>query len=267
MSDTIEQVKTDLGLTGPDAAVYVHLCVGGAAKVSDLAEALHMHRNDVYRTTERLLERGLVQATVERPARFVAVPPTEVFDHEIENRLAAVENLRKSRTEVMALVEQLQTLAPSTPKGVYKILQGRPTIYAHRDHMLMHAKESIQWVTSHVPALKHAEVSGTLGIMAQRAADGIHFDVLVRTTPATKGALEQLRGYPNVAIREFECDVPVRFLLIDGKELLMFVVNDPSDSLYAADEVAIYTTAAGFVAAQQQFLQTSWAASRPMPSF
>jgi len=267
LSDTVEQVQRELELSAPDAALYMHLCVAGPAKVSDLADALHVHRNDIYRTTERLLQRGLVQSTVERPARYVAITPDQIFEQEISKKLTAVERLRKSRVEVMALVEQLQTVAPSAPKGVYKILQGRPAIYAHRDHLLAGAKRSVDWVCSHPPALAHADLSGTLALMAQRANEGVHFRALVRTTPETVGALDVLRGLPTVALREFACQVPIRFMITDSQDLLMWVVNDPSDSPYAAGEAAIYTTAPGFVSAQQQFLEASWAPAPPIPSF
>lgn len=258
IKDTIDRVSADLDLSGPDAAVYVHLCTSGPAKVSDLADALHIHRNEIYRTTERLVQRGLAQATMERPARFVAVSPDQVFDKEIDRRLATIDNLRKSRTEVMALVEQLQTLAPAPPKGIYKILQGRPAIYAQRDQMIANARKSVDWVSSHLAMLQHADVSGALDLAQKRAAEGLAMRFLVRTTNETAGRLDEVRRLPSVAAREFACDVSVRFLIIDDTELLMWVVDDPSDSLYAGDEVAMYTTAPGFVTAQQQFLATAW---------
>lgn len=262
LKDTIDRVQTDLQLPGPDAAVYVHLCMAGPAKASDLAEALHVHRNDVYRTTERLAQRGLVETTMERPARFVAVAPTEVFDHEIESRLAAVDNLRKSRTEIMSLIEQLRSLAPSPPKGVYKIVQGRTAIYAHRDEMLARAESSIEWVCSYTPTLRHDEVNGAMDALLARAAGGLAIKLL--TSPMPGIAAHPRASAPGVQLREFSCETPVRFLIVDGKELLMWVVNDSSESLYAEDDVAIFTTAPGFVGAQHQFMATAWATGCPL---
>lgn len=258
IKDTIDRVSANLELTGPDAAVYVHLCTSGPAKVSDLADALHIHRNEVYRTTERLVQRGLAQATMERPARFVAVSPDQVFDTEIQRRLSTIDDLRKSRTEVMALVEQLHSLTPAPPKGIYKIIQGRPAIYAQRDQMIANARDRIDWVSSHIAMIQHADVTGTLELAQKRAGEGIDLRFLVRTTNETAPRLDDLRRMESVQAREFLCEVPVRFLIVDDNELLMWVVDDPSDSLYAGEEVAMYTTAPGFVTAQQQFLATAW---------
>lgn len=264
ISDAVERVKTDLQLSAPDAAVYVHLCTAGPAKVSELADALHVHRNDVYRTAERLVQRGLVQTTMERPARFIAVAPGEAFDHEIAQRLATIDQLRRSRTEVMALVEQLHALTPAPPKGIYKILQGRPAIYAQREAMIQGARKSVAWVASTLNAIPHADVGGAVDLMIERARQGVAFQLLLRSTPESASRLADLRALPQVEAREFACDTPVRFVIVDDTELLMWVVDDPSESLYAENEVAMYTTASGFVHAQRQLVQTAWSAAPGM---
>ncbi|HWH09059.1 MAG TPA: helix-turn-helix domain-containing protein [Candidatus Thermoplasmatota archaeon] len=264
LQDAIDRVKDNLELSGQDAAFYVHLCVAGPAKVSDLAEALKVHRNEVYRAAERLVQRGLVQTTVERPARFVAIGPDQVFDAEIQQRLRAIERLRQSRKEVTTLVDQLHALAPAPAKGVYKIIQGRQAIYHQRDQMVQAARESLDWVSTFAPSVAHAEISGTLDLMLRRVQEGVRLRALVPTTPHNRPALAPFLREPSAQVRHFDLDVPVRYLIADGRELLMFVVNDPSESLYAEDEVAVYSTASGFVHAQLQFLEQSWGASRPL---
>ena len=265
LQDAIDRVKDNLELSGPDAALYVHLCVAGPAKVSDLADALKLHRNDVYRTAERLVNRGLIQTTVERPARFVAIGPDQVFDTEINQRLEAIDRLRKSRTEITALVEQLHSLAPAPTKGVYKIIQGRQAIYHQREQMIQNARQSLDWASTFGPSVAHAEISGALDLMEKRVAEGVRFRALLPVTAQSKPSLQPLLLHANAEVRAFDLDVPVRFFIADGRELLMFVVNDPSESLYAEDEVAVYSTAPGFVHAQLQFLDQSWNASQPVP--
>lgn len=262
LQDAIDRVRDNLQLSGPDATLYVHLCVAGPAKVSDLADALKLHRNDVYRTAERLVQRGLIQTTVERPARFVAIEPDQVFDAEINNRLQAIERLRQSRTEITSLVDQLHSLAPTPSKGVYKIIQGRQAIYHQREQMIQGAKTSLDWVSTFTPSVSHAEISGALDLMLKRVGEGLRLRALVPTTQQNRPALAPFLRHEGAQVRHFELDVPVRYFIADAKELLMFVVNDPSESLYADDEVAVYSTAPGFVHAQLQFLEQSWSVSR-----
>jgi hypothetical protein len=156
----------------------------------------------------------------------------------------------------MALVDQLQSLSPATPKGVYKILQGRTNIYNQRDQMIARAQKSVDWACSYGPTLHHDEVSGALDLLLERASQGIRTRVLTRAAGDVFRHFEE--SGRSVDVREFATDTPVRFCIIDGKELLMWVMNDVSESLYAEDDVAIYTSAPGFVAAQEQFLATAW---------
>src|SRR5581483_7158326 len=131
-----------------DAAVYVKLCVAGPWKVSDLAEALEVHRNDVYRSLERLGARGLVETTLESPARYTAADPLKVLDLEIEARLAALEALKSSRQRTTDLVKALQCDAQGPQKTVYRILQGRQEISAARRKLIAGARHEVLALTT-----------------------------------------------------------------------------------------------------------------------
>lgn len=264
VQDAVEHVKDNLQLGGPDAALYVHLCMAGPAKVSDLADALKIHRNDVYRSAERLITRGLIETTVERPARYVAVEPAKVFDQEIATRLKAIDALKRSREEISSLLMQLHLTQPAPSRGTYKVIQGRPEIHAMRARLVEDAKDSIDWATSFAPSVNLADIGGSLDAMLRRVHDGVRMRALVRTVPNNRPKLEPFLQQKTAEIREFDVGSIVRFLVVDGRDLLMYVVNDPSESLYARDEVALYTTAPGFVHAQTVFFEQSWAASKPI---
>jgi sugar-specific transcriptional regulator TrmB len=241
--------------------LYVHLCMAGPAKVSDLAEALKLHRNDVYRTAERLMQRGLIETTVERPARYVAIDPQKVFDSEITTRLKAIDSLKRSREEISSLLLQLHMTAPQPSRGTYKVVQGRPEIHAMRTRLVSEAKTSIEWATSFAPSVPMADLSGSLDAMMARVQEGVQFRALARATPHSLPKMQPFLKYDNAQVRRFEVESVVRFLLVDDAQLLMYVVNDPSESIYAKEEVALHTTAPGFVHAQKVFFDQSWASA------
>jgi len=264
MQVAIEQIKDNLQLPAPDAALYVHLCVAGPAKASDLAEALKVHRNDVYRTAERLLARGLIETTLERPSRYAAVDPESVFATEIATRLAAVEELKHARDEISPLLTQMQVHVGAPPKSTYKVVQGRAEIYALRDRLLETAKRSVDWVTTSSPSVQLADLSGDLALLRARVADdGVKLRALVKTTEAGWKRLQAFHGVPNAEFREIDLARTVRFVIVDGSELIMWVLNDPSDSMHAKDEVAIHTTAPGFIQAEAIFFEQTWSRATP----
>lgn len=258
IQDVVENVRENLSLGAPDAAVYVQLCVGGPAKASELADALRVHRNEVYRSAERLAARGLIQTTFEKPARYVAVDPDRVFGHEIDERLRAVEALRESRRKVMDVLVQVHAQADAPVKNTYKVIQGRNEISLARNRLLEEAAHSVLWLSTFRPDHALVETSGGLDLLAERAAKGVEVKALLRSGIESRTRLEPLLRHANAAFRPFDAESVIRFYVVDAKELIMYVVHGSAESRYAPDEVAIQTTASGFVQAQSAFFEQCW---------
>lgn len=250
-----------LGLAPAEAAVYVHLCMAGPAKAADLAAALKLHRNEIYRGASRLLQRGLVEMTVERPARFAAVPAAEVFARAIRERAASVESLKAARDAVLPMLER-SGLDAAPHRVTYKLVQGREEIFALRDRLVDAAQASIDWATSFAPSLSLTDLTGGLDRIASRVDAGVRFRGLFRADERASERLARLVARPGAQARPLAIEADVRFYVVDGEQLLMWVVNDPAEGLHARDEVAIHTTAPGFVQAEATFFEQLWSASQ-----
>lgn len=263
LQDAVETFESALNLGHAEAALYVHLCVAGPAKAGDLASALRLHRNEVYRSAGRLLSRGLIEMTMERPARYAAVSPGQVFDVEIEGRLAAVRELRAARDEVTPLLLQAAQPVEPASRSTYKVIQGRHDVYAARGRLLSEATRDVEWASTFPPAVPLAEITGTLDLLARRVDEGLAFRGLFRATQAGWARLAPLARMDRAQVRRLDVDGTIQMILADRRELLMWVVNDPSESLHARQEVAIHTTAPGFVQAEGVFFDQAWARAPP----
>lgn len=263
VQDAVETLGHALQLGKSEAAIYVQLCVGGPAKAGDLASSLRMHRNEVYRGATRLVQRGLIEMTMERPARFAAVSPKQVFETEIATRLASVDELRSARDVVMPALYQLKLDPPRRSRSTYKVVQGRQEIFATRNRMIEDAERSMDWATTFDAAVPLIDASGGLALMARRVAEGVRLRALLKRDAEGASLLADLAASPVVELREFDVASTVRFFIVDERELLMWVVNDPGRALHAKDEVAIQTTAPGFVQAECLFFEQSWARAKP----
>ncbi len=69
----------ELGLTRHEARVYAALVVKGESEAGVIRTASEVPHSAVYGTLKRLESRGLVERSAGSPARFRAVPPTEVL--------------------------------------------------------------------------------------------------------------------------------------------------------------------------------------------
>jgi sugar-specific transcriptional regulator TrmB len=219
----------------------------------------------VYRNATRLLSRGLVELTLERPARYAAVSPEMVFDSEITTRLQSVDELKLARDSVFPLLTQLHVTADAPMKSTYKVVQGREEIYALRDRLVEGAETSVDWATTFPASILLTDRSGGLDLLLRRVRDdNVKLRALVRATEAGWTRLEAFRQAPAASIRVPALETTISFLVVDAKDLLMWVVNDPTESLHAREEVAIHTTAPGFVQAEALFFEQTWTRAKPV---
>jgi sugar-specific transcriptional regulator TrmB len=97
MQKTLEK----LGFTETDAQVYIYLTTEGSQKVKDIAEALNMHRQQLYNTLKKLQNKGVVNVSPEYPAEFSAVLFEKVLDQFIKAKKEQQEALQESKEELL----------------------------------------------------------------------------------------------------------------------------------------------------------------------
>jgi sugar-specific transcriptional regulator TrmB len=264
LKDAIEQVGETMGLALPDAAVYVHLVLGGPAKVSDLAEVLHVHRNDVYRSAERLTGRGLIETTLERPTRYAAVSPENALGRLVDERMAALESLRASRERVVEMLLALQDQGDGPSRNTYKLIQGRHEVLAARNRLIESAQSSIQWLTSLPASVSLLELSSGLDRIQEALSAGVRLRAIIHNDPMSVSLLAPVRKHEQAEVRGWNPGSAIRLFIVDDETLLMHVVGGNGAS--AADEVAIQTTAADFVGTEQLFFEQCWRSATPLVS-
>jgi sugar-specific transcriptional regulator TrmB len=254
----VEHVAQTLNLSQVDAATYVRLCMGGPWKVSELATAMDVHRNDVYRSLERLGARGLVETTLENPARYTAADPVKMLGMELDARAGALESLRQARERTMGLVSSLRAAAQNPPKTTYRIVQGRQEVAAMRRRMIAGATQEVMGLTTSPHSLAVAEFDGTLDAMLAQRDAGVRLRLLmdVPDEELRRVGLAPPRG--SLEVRRLETPAPIQFLIVDGREILMSVVEDPARSLYAPGDVALVSAAPGLLEAERVFFDLCW---------
>ncbi len=66
----------------------------GPAKASILTRELELPRSELYTLLKRLQEKGMVETTLERPMKFVAISFEKVIDHMIREETMKIEELK-----------------------------------------------------------------------------------------------------------------------------------------------------------------------------
>ncbi len=91
-----------LGLKEIDAEIYVFLAKKGPQKGIDIAGALSLRKQPLYRSLKSLQCKGCVKATRERPSRFSAVSIEEVVDLLAGANLKEAQHLEENRQGILS---------------------------------------------------------------------------------------------------------------------------------------------------------------------
>lgn len=258
VQDIIDRL-TVLGLDEGEAAVYVHLSMMGPSKASDIAAALKLHRTEAYRTLQNLVQRGFASATLGRPSKFVAAPPEKLFNDILAAHEARSENIKKAQTEIAPALTTLRgEVGDIGSRNTFKMLQGRREIYGILERMVRDAAQEVKAISTHPGALTMADMAGLWDVAMKRAQEGMRLRAVLQTTPQTRAKIVPMLGVPTVAIRHLDTDHITRMVIVDERELLMWVVNDPSTRLSSEGDVAIWSDAIDLVGGESLHFDAVW---------
>ncbi len=91
-----------LGLSEVEGEVYFFLAQTGPVKGRDIAKTLKLYKQQLYRGLKGLRAKGMVHATLERPARFSAVSLEKVLDQLMKTKKEQAKALQASREELLS---------------------------------------------------------------------------------------------------------------------------------------------------------------------
>ena len=92
----------DFGLKRTEAQIYAFLAKKGPQRGKDLARALKITRQKVYRSLKKLQQRGIVNSTINRPAVFSAVSIEVVLDMFIKTSIEETQRLMQNKEEALS---------------------------------------------------------------------------------------------------------------------------------------------------------------------
>jgi sugar-specific transcriptional regulator TrmB len=90
------------GFKPTDAQVYLFLAKKGPKRGKDLVNSLKVTKQQLYPSLKELKERGIVNATYERPAIFSAVAIERVLDILIKKKIEETQSIIRNKEELIS---------------------------------------------------------------------------------------------------------------------------------------------------------------------
>ena len=142
-----------LGFDEIDAQIYVYLAKKGTEKACNIIKALKLTKQQFYPSVKRLQSKGIVNSTIERPARFSVISFEKFIDLFIEAKIEEARSLRRSKAEILQNWHNLRLEDDASAK--FTVIEGRSFIYSKIYQMIQETKDSLIAVTT-VPAMAQA---------------------------------------------------------------------------------------------------------------
>ena len=117
-----------LGFDEIDAQIYVYLAKKGTEKACNIIKALKLTKQQFYPSVKRLQSKGIVNSTIERPARFSVISFEKFIDLFIEAKIEEARSLRRSKAEILQNWHNLRLEDDASAK--FTVIEGRSFIYS-----------------------------------------------------------------------------------------------------------------------------------------
>lgn len=243
------------GLLENEAEVYLSLARAGSCPAGIIARRLGTNRMNIYRTLKTLEEKGLVESTVGRPSKFVALPVVDFLNRYVEESKTKTSSLERSREKIADYCKRLTEVEPLTEEPKFRIVQGRKHIHDQIFKMLETAKKETCIIQTRNGLYRfiYRGIDDKL-----RELHDLGVDVMILTQVDESG-VEAVRNYKDFAqVRHNALQTTMRFILVDETEALITFARDDSMSLTTEKDLAMWVRAPDYAKSMKTFFAALW---------
>jgi len=253
--DMLNKLK-DFGLNSYESKLWTALLSRGVSTAGELSDISNVPRSRAYDVLESLEKKGFIIVKLGKPIKYLAVQPREVVERvkkrveeEADRKAKALESLKGS--EVLEELNMLhkngvEKVDPTEKSGSFR---GREKIYDHLTTMIKNAESRITLMTTATGFQRKAD--HFRHDLEKAVKRGVSVRIAVPMTADVKKLAKQMNG---VEIRHTDKDS--RFCAVDGKEILLMLMNDKD--VHEGFDSGIWVSTPYFVHNFEQMFENEW---------
>jgi len=260
----IENTLRDFGLTEKEVEVYIFLGKRGALKGGDITKQLKMHKGQVYRTLKSLQKKGLVEATLEYPARFTAVPFEKLIDFFIKSKREEVALIEEKKEDLLSDWNRISQTELYSSLEKFSVIEGNKKIY-HKISQMVKATNTQFSMALTVSDLFRAEQFGVFEfVYSHPMKSKIQFQALTQLSKQNLKAAKILKPKlkPVIVFRGINPDLGLppfsRMVIRDKEEIILFISDKVDQSSKKGKEVCLCTNCKSIIQAFSGVFKGSW---------
>ncbi len=219
-----------LGLSKREIQVYMFLSKSGVHSTSYVAKKLKMERVQAYRTFKKLQERGLIEATIERPTRFAIVPFETLLDAFINSKKSEVARLNEQKESLMSAWQAISKPESTYAVAKFSVVTGKKKIHTKMQNMIEESAREVFILTTNLGLIQEdiAGVFDSIINLAQKRH--VKFQIITDVSEDNLEILERISK--NFSDRNV--DVKIRHLDLDSKFFPRFLIKDEEEAILYA---------------------------------
>ena len=271
---TIFNVLRISNLTENESEVYVFLAKNGVQRACDISKSIGMHKAQVYRVLKNLESRGMVDLTLEKPARYTAISFENLLELLIKTKKDDVSFLEENKNALLTQWESINLQNSALPVEKFAVIEGKKNIYSRIFQMVEKWKRELLIVTTNHGIIQ-AEQAGIIEagfakaetIQATEKGDMIPISarVLTQISKENLNIIRQCRErvlekHLNIELRDINSSLKLypHFYIIDEEEAFFFITLNGNSALTSRQETGLWTNSKAFVCTLKAFFEELW---------
>lgn len=253
----------DLGFTQSDARVYIFLSKRGPQKGSVIAKFLKIPRQTLYFTITNLQKKGLVTASLQRPAKFSVVPFDKVLDMFVKAKLEEAQRMQINKNELLSDWQSIALPETEETSAKFTVIEGRNNIYSKIQQMLEETERKVDFITN-VTGLLRADEFGLFDATLSLATK-IKVRFLTEISEKNISNLKILYNKKLNSRLNIEGRIPdlgsnlfPSMVIRDDAEVLFLITSKEDSSVPIQDNLCLWTNCKSLVQAFRGIFEELW---------
>jgi sugar-specific transcriptional regulator TrmB len=243
-----------LGLADFEAKVYIFLAKKGPIKAIDAVKGLKTSKQRLYTILKNLQSKGIVNSTLERPAKFSAVQFEKVLNSFLKERMEQTRRIQQNKDKILSDWHSISIPESDSLTPKFNVIEGRSHIYSKIQLMIQDTKEKFSFVAT-INNLVYADQYGLFDAAFNHPLKSkIRFRFLSGLTTQNVDVMKALlKKIPKVnssikgKIPNLSLKLCPRMVIKDETETLFFIDKKDGESVNEKDDVCLWTNCKSLV--------------------
>ena len=254
-----------IGLSKREIQVYMFLARSGVQSTSIVAKRLKMERVQAYRTFKKLLEKGFIEATLERPTRFTIVPFETLLETFINTKKSEIANFNEQKTHLLASWKSISAPESEYPIAKFSVITGKKKIHSKMLNMISESERDVLLLTTRLGLIQE-DIAGIFDAIIQPPQKRkVQFKVLTDIEQENLKVAERLNKRflterKNITCRHINLSSGFfpRFLIKDKEQVILYAPSGDDQSLLNLEDEGLWINDKMFISVLEAFFDQMW---------